>query len=114
MGDWRLLFLHRDRIRQVDAGGRAARGGDVPQAVEPHGRPVRSDAEARPRGDPAAPDVAALLKDYKGDAAVAAGEAFDPSPANIETRTTRSRAAERAEARAAAEEDARRDGGRAR
>ena len=39
---------------------------------------------------PPPPDVAALLKDYKGDAAVAAGEAFDPSPANIESRTTRS------------------------
>ena len=41
---------------------------------------------------PATPDVAALLKDYKGDAAIAAGEAFDPSPANIETRTSRNAA----------------------
>ncbi|MGH9369101.1 MAG: M16 family metallopeptidase, partial [Thermoanaerobaculia bacterium] len=38
---------------------------------------------------PASPDVAALLKDYKGEAAVAQGEAFDPSPANIESRTSR-------------------------
>ena len=32
------------------------------------------------------PPVAAadVVKDYKGDAAIAAGEAFDPSPANIE------------------------------
>jgi zinc protease len=38
---------------------------------------------------PATPDVAAAVKDYKGDAAIAAGEAFDPSPSNIESRTTR-------------------------
>ena len=38
---------------------------------------------------PATPDSPAVLKDYKGDAAVAAGEAFDPSPANIEKRTSR-------------------------
>ena len=29
------------------------------------------------------------VKDYKGDAAVAPGEAFDPSPANIEARARR-------------------------
>jgi zinc protease len=38
---------------------------------------------------PPAPDVAAMLKDYKGDAAVAAGEVFDPSPGNIDSRTQR-------------------------
>jgi zinc protease len=31
----------------------------------------------------------AALKDYKGDATMATGEAFDPSPANIEPRTVR-------------------------
>jgi len=41
---------------------------------------------------PATPDLTAALKDYKGDATVAAGEAFDPSPANIEARTARSTA----------------------
>ena len=38
---------------------------------------------------PATPDVAASLKDYKGKAAVEEGEAFDPSPANIEARASR-------------------------
>jgi len=33
--------------------------------------------------------VAAMLRDYKGDASLAVGEAFDPSPANIESRTIR-------------------------
>ena len=38
---------------------------------------------------PATPDVLAMVKDYKGDALVAEGEAFDPSPANIDARTVR-------------------------
>ena len=87
MGDWRLLFLHRDRLRKVTRGRRAARGRAY---LKPSNRtvglfiptPTPDRAEI-----PAAPDVAALVKDYKGDAAVAAGEAFDPSPANIDART---------------------------
>jgi zinc protease len=35
-----------------------------------------------------------MLKDYKGDAAVAAGEAFDATPANIEARTQRYKTAD--------------------
>ena len=89
-GDWRLFFLNRDRIRKVtpeDVRRVAATylktsnrtvGEFIPTAA-----PERSEV-------PATPDVAALLKDYKGDAAIAAGEAFDPSPANIESRTVRS------------------------
>jgi zinc protease len=89
-GDWRLFFLNRDRIRKVtpeDIKRVAATylktsnrtvGEFIPTAA-----PERSEV-------PATPEVAALLKDYKGDAAIAAGEAFDPSPANIESRTTRS------------------------
>jgi zinc protease len=47
--------------------------------------PAPDRAEIPPR-----PDVAAMLKDYIGGAAVAMGEAFDPSPANIDARTARS------------------------
>jgi zinc protease len=39
---------------------------------------------------PATPDISAMLKDFKGSAVVAAGEAFDPSPSNIESRIVRS------------------------
>ena len=38
---------------------------------------------------PATPDLTAMLKDYKGNAAIEEGEAFDPSPANIDARTVR-------------------------
>jgi zinc protease len=89
MGDWRLFFLHRDRIRKVtDA--------DVLRVAQlylkdsnmttglflPTAKPERSEI-------PATPDLVSTLKDYKGEAAVAAGEAFDPSPKNIDARTIR-------------------------
>jgi zinc protease len=41
---------------------------------------------------PPPPNVAALLEGYTGDKAMAQGEAFDPSPANIESRTQRTSA----------------------
>ncbi|MEA2164999.1 MAG: zinc protease [Thermoanaerobaculia bacterium] len=88
-GDWRLFFLNRDRIRKVTPEDvqRVASTYFVPSnrtvgEFIPDKKPVRAEV-------PAAPDVAELLKTYKGDAAIAAGEAFDPSPANIDSRTTR-------------------------
>ncbi len=48
----------------------------------PEAAPVRATI-------PPTPDVEASLKDYKGKAAVEEGEAFDPSPANIESRLRR-------------------------
>ncbi len=89
-GDWRLFFLNRDRIRKVTPEdiGRAAAAYLKPSnrtvgEFIPTPKPERAEI-------PSTPDVAALLKDYKGDAAIAAGEAFDPSPASIESRTQRS------------------------
>ena len=38
---------------------------------------------------PASPDVAELLSDYTGGEAISQGEAFDPSPQNIEGRLDR-------------------------
>ncbi|MGH9317525.1 MAG: M16 family metallopeptidase, partial [Thermoanaerobaculia bacterium] len=88
-GDWRLFFLNRDRIRTVTPE-------DVRRVsasyLKPSNRTVGEfiPTAAPDRAEiPAAPEAAALLKDYKGEAALAAGEAFDPSPANIESRTAR-------------------------
>jgi zinc protease len=88
-GDWRLFFLHRDRLRKVTAEevARAASKYFKPSnrtlgMFIPTTNPDRAEI-------PPTPDLAAALKDYKGDAAVATGEAFDPSPANIEARTLR-------------------------
>jgi zinc protease len=89
-GDWRLFFLNRDRIRKVTpadvervaASYLKASNRTVGEFI-PTAKPERAEI-------PATPDVLALLKDYKGDAAITAGEAFDPSPASIESRTARS------------------------
>jgi zinc protease len=89
MGDWRLFFIHRDRLRKVtpeEVGQAAARylkpSNRTIGAFVPTARPDRSEV-------PPAPDVASLVKDYKGDPAVARGEDFDASPSNIDSRTSR-------------------------
>ncbi|HEV2885004.1 MAG TPA: pitrilysin family protein [Pyrinomonadaceae bacterium] len=92
-GDWRLFFLHRDRLRKVTAEEVAAAAAKY---FKPSNRTLGTFIPT-PKPDraeiPPTPDLTAALKDYKGDATVAAGEAFDPSPANIESRTIRSEAA---------------------
>src|SRR3989442_535761 len=89
MGDWRLMFLNRDNLRKVTPE-------DVQRAAKyylkadnrtvglfiPTAQPDRTTV-------PPVPDVVAMLKDYKGDPAIAAGEAFDPSPDNIDSPTQR-------------------------
>jgi zinc protease len=88
IGDWRLMFLDRDRVRE-------ATPADVQRTALEYfkasnrtvglfipGEPDRSEIPARP-------DVTAMLQGYKGDETRAEGEAFDPTPANIDARTTR-------------------------
>ncbi len=90
-GDWRLLFLMRDRIKAV-----------TPQDVQRVAKAYlkesnRTVAEFIPTANPdraeipEVVDIAGMLKDYKGGAAISQGEAFDPTPANIESRVVRSR-----------------------
>ena len=89
-GDWRLMFLMRDRIRAVTEA-------DVLRVAKAYlkesNRTVATfiPTKAPDRAEiPATPDVEGMLKDFKGTAVVSAGEAFDPSPANIESRVERS------------------------
>ncbi|HEX2651963.1 MAG TPA: pitrilysin family protein [Burkholderiales bacterium] len=84
MGDWRLFFLYRDRLRKVTTA-------DVQRVFQTYLKPAnRVLGEFKPtdlpeRAEiPPPPDLSAALATYRGSDSVAAGEAFDPSPANIE------------------------------
>ncbi len=88
-GDWRLYFLYRDSIEKLSRD-------QVQAAAEKYfvrnnrtvGLFIPSEESERVQ-IPEAPDLVALLKDYKGREAIAAGEQFDPSPLVIEGRTER-------------------------
>lgn len=88
-GDWRLVFLHRDILEKVTPA-------DVKRVAAYYFKPSNRTVGMfipDPSPDrveaPDAPDLAALTKDYKGRAAIAQGEAFDASPANIDGLTKR-------------------------
>jgi zinc protease len=86
-GDWRLLFYGRDQLKKLTPE-------DIKRVVEkylipsnrtlglfiPTEKPVRAEI-------PDAPEVMAILADFKGGEVKKQGEAFDPSPANIDART---------------------------
>lgn len=89
-GDWRLLFLHRDRVARLTPG-------DVQKTAAAYlvssnrtlGMffPTKTPERAPPRETP---DVAKLVTGYKGAPPEAEGEKFDATLDNIEKRTTRS------------------------
>jgi len=86
LGDWRLLFIQRDRIAAVTAD-------DVNRVAatyfKKHNRTVGMYIpESKPQrlAISSAPPIETLVKDYKGGTVSAAGEAFDTSPANIDAR----------------------------
>ena len=86
-GDWRLFFFQRDRYKAVTADQVRAvatkylkRDNRTLGQFIPTEKPDRTEI-------PAPVDAAILVKDYKGRAAVAQGEAFDATPANIDAST---------------------------
>ncbi len=87
LGDWRLLFVQRDRIEAVTAD-------DVNRVAKIYfqkqnrtvGVFIPQDVPLRLAITPA-PELDSIVKNYKGGAVGAAGEAFDPSPDNLDART---------------------------
>lgn len=91
-GDWRLFFLTRDRLRKVTPE-------DVQRVADSYLKPAnRTTGMFVPTEKPVRAEIpsvkdaeiAAMVKDYKGDALVVQGEEFNPTQANIEARTKRS------------------------
>ncbi len=86
LGDWRLLFLQRDRVAQVTVE-------DVQRVAKTyfpsHNRTVGMfipSEKAMRMVIPAVASIAEVVKDYEGGAAVKAGETFDSSPENLDAR----------------------------
>lgn len=88
-GDWRLFFLHRDRIKDVTPD-------DVLRVAKFYLKPsnrtmglfIPTDGPDRTEIPPLS-DISSMMKDYKGGEAVAQGEAFDPSVENIAARSVK-------------------------
>lgn len=90
-GDWRLLFLYRDRLKKVTPAdiNRVAKTYLLPSnrtlgLFVPTDKPVR--AEVPKLSDS---EILAMADEVRGGDAVTVGEAFDPTPANIEAKTKR-------------------------
>lgn len=88
-GDWRLYFLNRDALEKVTAEQvKSAAAKYFKRSNRTVGLFIPTEKPERVPV-PSTPDVLELVKDYKGRAAVAAGEAFDFSPKAIEARVER-------------------------
>ncbi len=86
-GDWRLYFLHRDRLEKVTlADVKAAAAKYLKTDNRTVGLFIPTDEPDRVEM-PEPVDIAAKLEGYKGRAAIAKGEAFKASPAEIDART---------------------------
>ena len=87
LGDWRLFFLNRDRVRDVSladvqrvASQYLLRSNRTLATYLPTEQPLRAPA-------PAKVDLAQTMKDFKPQVAAAKVEAFEATPANIDART---------------------------
>jgi zinc protease len=90
-GDWRLMFIHRDRLDKITPA-------DVQRVAQTYLKPAnRTVGVFIPTENPDRSTVAtvsdsaitAMTTEYRGNPAMVAGEVFDPSPANVESRLMR-------------------------
>ena len=88
-GDWRLFFLNRDQIRNATVADVQAAALKYLKSSNrtlgefvPNAKPERAEV-------PMVAHIGASLKNFKGDAPIAQGEAFAATPENIEKRVKR-------------------------
>jgi zinc protease len=86
-GDWRMMFLYRDRLEAVTAEQANAvakkyltQSNRTAGLFIPTAKPERATV-------PPTPSLVEMIGDYHGREGFAVGEAFDVSPSNIEART---------------------------
>jgi zinc protease len=92
-GDWRLMFLQHDRLKDVQPA-------DVVRVAKAYFKASNRtvgyyipDMNPDRTVVPATPDLSATLSNYKSTVTVAHGETFDPTIANIDSRIVRSKLA---------------------
>lgn len=88
-GDWRLMFIQRDRVKDVTmedvhrvAANYLKEDNRTVGMFIPVDKPDRTKI-------PGEVNITELVSDYLGGEGLEAGEAFDPTPENIESRTVR-------------------------
>jgi zinc protease len=89
-GDWRLFFINRDQLEKVtvDDVNRVAKK-YLQASNRTVGVYIPTDQPQRtPIADP--PEIASIVKDYKGRSDTSVGEVFDTTPKAIEARVKRS------------------------
>jgi zinc protease len=89
VGDWRLMFIHRDRLRAATAGDLARVSSHYLKPSNrtvtvfiPEAAPLRAEV-------PDVPDIQAMVAHYTGTETTTAGVAFEPTHENIEAHTQR-------------------------
>ncbi|TFW29574.1 M16 family metallopeptidase [Massilia horti] len=88
LGDWRLFFVGRDRVKSVTAEQVAAASGRYfKRDNRVTGSFIPTD-DAERAAIPAAPKLEAVLKDFKPSASNLTAETFEPTQENIMKRTT--------------------------
>ncbi len=88
-GDWRILFLEHENVKKVTAD-------DVVRVARTYFKPSNRTvgvflptAEPDRTAVPETPDLEKVFSNFRTDVKVAQGEAFEPTPANIEKRLIR-------------------------
>jgi zinc protease len=92
-GDWRLIFLQHSRLKDIGSA-------DIVRVAQTYLKESNltvgyftPDPAPERTAVPETPNLEALLKDFSSDVNITRGESFDPTPANIEARVTRSKLA---------------------